>query len=62
MDKCGLPVIINVAMGVGGKKIREARKKEDLLPFRESASSVALASFGDGSIFIERFVECPHHI
>ncbi len=62
MDKCGLPVIIKVAMGGGGKGIRVVRKKEDLLPFWESASSVALASFEDVSIFIECFVERPHHI
>ncbi len=62
VDKCGLPVIIKAAMGGGGKGIRVVRKKEDLLPFWESASSVALASCGDGSIFIEHFVERPHHI
>jgi pyruvate carboxylase len=35
---------------------------EDLVPFFESASSEALASFGDGSVFIERFVDRPRHI
>eukprot|EP00804_Cyclotella_cryptica_P025245 CCRYP_010356-RA/>CCRYP_010356-RA protein AED:0.04 eAED:0.04 QI:225/1/1/1/1/1/3/119/1229 len=62
VDECGLPVIIKAAMGGGGKGMRVVRKREDLLPFWESASSEALASFGDGSVFIERFVERPRHI
>ena len=49
----GLPVIIKAAMGGGGKGMRVVRKEEDLVPFFESASSEALASFGDGSVFIE---------
>ena len=35
---------------------------EELAPFFESATSEALASFGDGSVFIERFVDRPRHI
>lgn len=49
-------------MGGGGKGMRVVRKMEDLVPFFESASSEALASFGDGSVFIERFVDRPRHI
>jgi pyruvate carboxylase len=62
VDEVGLPVIIKAAMGGGGKGMRVVRKREDLVPFWESASSEALASFGDGSVFIERFVERPRHI
>jgi pyruvate carboxylase len=58
----GLPVIIKAAMGGGGKGMRVVRKEEDLVAFFESASSEALASFGDGSVFIERFVDRPRHI
>lgn len=42
--------------------MRVVRTREDLVPFWESASSEALAAFGDGSVFIERFVERPRHI
>jgi pyruvate carboxylase len=62
VKECGLPVIIKAAMGGGGKGMRVVRKQEDLVPFWESASSEALASFGDGSVFIEKFVERPRHI
>ena len=49
-------------MGGGGKGMRVVRNMEDLVPFFESASSEAAASFGDGSVFIERFVDRPRHI
>jgi len=58
----GFPVIIKAAMGGGGKGMRVVRKEEELVPFFQSASSEALASFGDGSVFIERFVDQPRHI
>eukprot|EP00566_Odontella_aurita_P003700 CAMPEP_0113548658 /NCGR_PEP_ID=MMETSP0015_2-20120614/13009_1 /TAXON_ID=2838 /ORGANISM="Odontella" /LENGTH=1264 /DNA_ID=CAMNT_0000449299 /DNA_START=185 /DNA_END=3979 /DNA_ORIENTATION=- /assembly_acc=CAM_ASM_000160 len=62
VEDIGLPVIIKAAMGGGGKGMRIVRRMEDLVPFFESASSEALASFGDGSCFVERFVENPRHI
>jgi len=58
----GLPVIIKAAMGGGGKGMRVVRKQEDLVPFFTSASSEAEASFGDGSVFLERFIDRPRHI
>ena len=62
VDEFGLPVIIKAAMGGGGKGMRVVRKREDLIPSFETASSEAKASFGDGSCFIERYVENPRHI
>eukprot|EP00569_Conticribra_weissflogii_P007189 CAMPEP_0171351004 /NCGR_PEP_ID=MMETSP0878-20121228/37862_1 /TAXON_ID=67004 /ORGANISM="Thalassiosira weissflogii, Strain CCMP1336" /LENGTH=1237 /DNA_ID=CAMNT_0011856113 /DNA_START=103 /DNA_END=3816 /DNA_ORIENTATION=- len=62
VDEIGLPVIIKAAMGGGGKGMRVVRERKDLIPFFESASSEALAAFGDGSVFVERFVEKPRHI
>jgi len=62
VEGIGLPVIIKASMGGGGKGMRVVRKMEDLVSLFESASSEALASFGDGSVFIERFVERPRHI
>ena len=62
VEESGLPIIIKASMGGGGKGMRVVRRMEDLVPFFESASSEALASFGDGSVFIERFVDRPRHI
>jgi pyruvate carboxylase len=58
----GLPVILKAAMGGGGKGMRVVRRMEDLVPMYIEATSEALASFGDGSVFVERFVERPRHI
>jgi len=62
VEEIGLPVILKASMGGGGKGMRVVRKMEDLVPFYEAASSEALASFGDGSVFVERFVDRPRHI
>ena len=62
VKESGLPVIIKAAMGGGGKGMRVVREQEQLVPFFESATSEALAAFGDGSVFIERFVDRPRHI
>jgi pyruvate carboxylase len=58
----GLPVILKAAMGGGGKGMRVVRTQEDIRPMFESASSEALASFGDGSVFVEKFIGRPRHI
>ncbi|PVV00591.1 hypothetical protein BB560_005024 [Smittium megazygosporum] len=58
----GFPVIIKAAMGGGGRGMRVVHKLEELAENFERARSEALASFGDGTVFIERFVEKPKHI
>jgi pyruvate carboxylase len=58
----GLPVILKAAMGGGGKGMRVVRHMDDLVASYEAATSEALASFGDGSVFVERFVDRPRHI
>lgn len=62
VEENGLPIILKAAMGGGGKGMRVVHKMEDLAASFESASSEALAAFGDGSVFIERFVDRPRHI
>lgn len=62
VDKYGLPVILKAAMGGGGKGMRVIKRNEDVVPFFDSASSEALASFGDGSVFVEKYIERPRHI
>ncbi|GFH60502.1 hypothetical protein CTEN210_16978 [Chaetoceros tenuissimus] len=62
VEQYGLPVILKAAMGGGGKGMRVIKNKEDIKPLFESASSEALASFGDGSVFVEKFINRPRHI
>lgn len=50
------------AMGGGGRGMRVVREKRDLAGMFERASSEAEAAFGDGRVFIERFITKPRHI
>jgi len=58
----GLPIILKAAMGGGGKGMRVIRNPDDVERLFDEASSEALASFGDGSVFVESYVEDPRHI
>lgn len=62
VDQIGLPVILKAAMGGGGKGMRVVRDRADLISSYEAASSEAMTSFGDGSVFCERYVNDPRHI
>ena len=58
----GYPVIIKAAMGGGGRGMRVVQKSDELAESFERCQSEALAAFGDGTVFIERYVEDPRHI
>ncbi|KAL5287229.1 PC family protein [Megaselia abdita] len=61
-EKHGLPVIFKAAYGGGGRGMRVVRKIEEVEENFDRASSEALAAFGNGAMFIEKFVERPRHI
>jgi propionyl-CoA carboxylase alpha chain len=58
----GLPVLIKASAGGGGKGMRIVEKIEELESQMQRAISEAESSFGDGSVFIERYVTGPRHI
>lgn len=60
--KHGLPVIFKAAYGGGGRGMRVVRKMEEVKESFTRASSEAKAAFGDGAMFIEKFIERPRHI
>ncbi len=60
--KAGYPVMIKASAGGGGRGLRVVRSDEELRTNMDSASREALAAFGDGSLFIEQYIERPHHI
>lgn len=60
--KHGLPVIFKAAYGGGGRGMRVVRKMEEVEDNFQRASSEAKAAFGNGAMFIERFIERPRHI
>ena len=58
----GLPILIKASAGGGGKGMRIVEKIEEVAEQMERAISEAVSSFGDGSVFIERYVSGPRHI
>jgi pyruvate carboxylase subunit A len=58
----GYPVMIKASAGGGGRGLRVVRSDQELRDNMEVASREAQAAFGDGSVFIEKFIERPHHI
>lgn len=60
--KYGFPVIIKAAFGGGGRGMRVVREGDDIGDAFERARSEALTSFGNGTCFIERFLNKPKHI
>ncbi|KAH9967329.1 pyruvate carboxylase [Russula dissimulans] len=58
----GFPVIIKAAMGGGGRGMRVVREESEFKNAFERAVSEAKSAFGDGTVFIERFLERPRHI
>ena len=56
------PVIIKAAFGGGGKGMRVVRNEKELIENFTLASNEAKAAFGNGTIFLERYVEEPRHI
>lgn len=58
----GYPILIKAAAGGGGKGMRVVEKASDLEPQIRRAMSEAQSAFGDGSVFIEKYVSAPRHI
>ncbi len=58
----GFPVLIKASAGGGGKGMRIVEKEKDLESQMERAISEATSAFGDGSVFIEKYVSSPRHI
>ncbi|MBS3114077.1 acetyl-CoA carboxylase biotin carboxylase subunit [Candidatus Woesearchaeota archaeon] len=60
--RIGWPVILKASAGGGGKGMRIVAKEEAMFDAYESAKKEALNAFGDGSLYIEKYLEEPHHI
>jgi len=58
----GLPVLIKASAGGGGKGMRIVENIDELESQMERAISEAISAFGDGAVFIERYVSGPRHI
>lgn len=60
--RIGFPVMLKASQGGGGKGMRLIRNEGEVRDAYLAARSEAKASFGDDTVYIERFVEEPHHI
>lgn len=58
----GFPVLIKAAAGGGGKGMRIVEHESEILEQVDRAISEAQSAFGDGSVFIEKYVSSPRHI
>jgi len=58
----GFPVIVKASAGGGGRGMRVIRNEEELPNAFHAAQSEAAAAFGNGDLYMERFVERPRHI
>lgn len=60
--RVGFPLLVKAAFGGGGKGMRLVTGPDEVVEAVRRASSEAAAAFGDGTVYLERFVEKPRHI
>ncbi|MFA6092300.1 MAG: acetyl-CoA carboxylase biotin carboxylase subunit [Elusimicrobiota bacterium] len=60
--KIGFPVMVKAAAGGGGKGLRMVREASALASEIEKAAGEAQAAFGDGTLYLEKFIERPRHV
>jgi acetyl-CoA carboxylase, biotin carboxylase subunit len=58
----GYPVIVKASAGGGGRGMRVIRREEELENLFNSAQQEAAAAFGNGNLYMEKFIERPRHI
>ncbi|HEY4956862.1 MAG TPA: acetyl/propionyl-CoA carboxylase subunit alpha, partial [Caldimonas sp.] len=61
-DRIGYPVLVKAAAGGGGRGMRRVDAGTDLIEAVHGAAREATAAFGDGSVYLERYVERARHV
>jgi acetyl-CoA/propionyl-CoA carboxylase, biotin carboxylase, biotin carboxyl carrier protein len=62
VDRFGLPVAIKAAFGGGGRGLKVARERGEVAELFESATREAVAAFGRGECFVEKYLDRPRHV
>ncbi len=62
VDEHGLPVAIKAAFGGGGRGLKVARTREEVPELFDSATREAVAAFGRGECFVEKYLDQPRHV
>ena len=61
-NEIGYPVMLKASMGGGGKGMRLIHSEDEVVEAYNTARSESMSSFGDDTVYLEKFVEDPHHI
>ncbi|MGO2112905.1 MAG: acetyl/propionyl/methylcrotonyl-CoA carboxylase subunit alpha [Pseudoclavibacter sp.] len=61
-DEHGLPIAIKAAYGGGGRGLKVARERGEIVELLEAAQREAVASFGRGECFVEKYLDRPRHV
>jgi len=61
-DRVGWPLLVKASAGGGGRGMRVVRRRDDLADAIASARREAAGAFGDGTVFLERYVDNPRHV
>ncbi|HVX08532.1 acetyl/propionyl/methylcrotonyl-CoA carboxylase subunit alpha [Humibacter sp.] len=62
VDVHGLPVAIKAAYGGGGRGLKVARERDEVAELFASATREAIAAFGRGECFVEKYLDRPRHV
>jgi 3-methylcrotonyl-CoA carboxylase alpha subunit len=62
IDRVGLPALVKASAGGGGKGMRRILDASEALDAIQAARREATAAFGDGSLYVERLIQRPHHV
>jgi acetyl-CoA carboxylase, biotin carboxylase subunit len=62
IKEIGLPVMIKASAGGGGKGMRLIKEEKDIISGVSAAKSEAKAAFGNDAVYIEKYINSPHHI
>jgi acetyl-CoA carboxylase, biotin carboxylase subunit len=61
-DSIGFPIMVKASFGGGGKGMRLVHEATDIVAACEGASREALKAFGNGTVYMEKFIERPRHV
>ena len=61
-DRVGYPLLVKASAGGGGKGMRRVDSPRDLPSAAQAARREALAAFDDGTLYVERLIDRPHHV
>ncbi len=62
VEHVGLPALIKASAGGGGKGMRRIAESRHIIDAIQAARREATAAFGDGTLYVEKLVEAPHHV